>query len=112
MNTVNVSPSATRVQLVLGTVQGLMAPRLPRTSTWRWGATPHMAQEAPVDTQISVLSRFLLHTQDFSLPLAVALGACSFEAYNLPYEMHGLKVVICPIAHATRMISACMHGRQ
>ena len=30
--------------------------------------------------------------QDFNLPLAVALGACSFEAYNLPYHMYGIKV--------------------
>ncbi|EIE18845.1 alpha/beta-hydrolase [Coccomyxa subellipsoidea C-169] len=28
---------------------------------------------------------------DFNLPLAVALGACSFEAYNLPYHMYGIK---------------------
>ncbi|KAK9918553.1 hypothetical protein WJX75_004940 [Coccomyxa subellipsoidea] len=27
----------------------------------------------------------------FNLPLAVALGACSFEAYNLPYHMYGIK---------------------
>ena len=33
-----------------------------------------------------------LDAQNFSLPLAVALGACSFEAYNLPYQMHGIKV--------------------
>ena len=38
----------------------------------------------------------LCFLQDFNLPLAVALGACSFEAYNLPYHMYGVKVVIPP----------------
>lgn len=65
------------------------------------------------------------HAQEFSLPLAVALGACSFEAYNLPYEMHGLKVQPLPILHGThdvckavmkgtvvRVHACAMHGRQ
>lgn len=34
--------------------------------------------------------------QDFSLATAVALGCCSFEAYNAPYKSYGLKEVsIC-----------------
>lgn len=31
--------------------------------------------------------------QDFSLATAVAMGAASFEAYNPPYSMHGIKEV-------------------
>lgn len=31
--------------------------------------------------------------KDFSLPTAVVLGCCSFEAYNAPYSSHGLKEV-------------------
>lgn len=31
--------------------------------------------------------------QDFNLALAATLGACSFEAYNAPYVMHGVKEV-------------------
>ena len=31
--------------------------------------------------------------QKFSLPAAVALGCCSFEAYNAPYKSYGLKEV-------------------
>lgn len=31
--------------------------------------------------------------QDFSLPAAVVLGCCSFEAYNAPYKSYGLKEV-------------------
>ena len=31
--------------------------------------------------------------QDFSLPLACVMGACAFEAYNVPYETHGIKQV-------------------
>ena len=31
--------------------------------------------------------------QDFSLPTAIALGCCSFEAYNAPYKSYGLKEV-------------------
>jgi len=34
--------------------------------------------------------------QNFSLATAVALGCCSFEAYNAPYKSYGLKEVsIC-----------------
>ena len=29
--------------------------------------------------------------QTFSLPLAAAMGCCSFEAYNAPYILHGVK---------------------
>lgn len=38
-----------------------------------------------------LLKRRLL--QDFNLPLACMMGACSFEAYNVPYETHGIKQV-------------------
>ena len=31
--------------------------------------------------------------QTFSLPLAAAMGCCSFEAYNAPYILHGVKEV-------------------
>lgn len=31
--------------------------------------------------------------QDFDLATAVALGCCSFEAYNAPYKNYGLKEV-------------------
>ena len=31
--------------------------------------------------------------QKFSLATAVALGCCSFEAYNSPYKSYGLKEV-------------------
>ena len=31
--------------------------------------------------------------QTFSLPLAAAMGGCSFEAYNAPYVLHGVKEV-------------------
>ena len=39
------------------------------------------------------LNGTLLLTQDFSLATAVALGCCSFEAYNCPYKSYGLKEV-------------------
>ena len=31
--------------------------------------------------------------QDFHLPTAIALGCCSFEAYNAPYCSYGVKEV-------------------
>ena len=31
--------------------------------------------------------------QTFSLPLAAVMGCCSFEAYNAPYVLHGVKEV-------------------
>ena len=31
--------------------------------------------------------------QDFNLAMAATMGACSFEAYNAPYRMHGVKEV-------------------
>jgi hypothetical protein len=34
-----------------------------------------------------------LHSQAFHLPTAVALGHCSFEAYNAPPVIHGVKEV-------------------
>ena len=35
----------------------------------------------------------VLFMQDFNLPLACVMGACSFEAYNVPYETHGIKQI-------------------
>lgn len=35
----------------------------------------------------------VLSVEDFSLATAVAMGAASFEAYNPPYSMHGIKEV-------------------
>lgn len=34
-----------------------------------------------------------MHVQNFSLSTAVALGCCSFEAYNAPYKQFGVKEV-------------------
>ena len=56
--------------------------------------------------------------QDFNLPLAVALGACSFEAYNLPYHMYGIKVP-CPSIFLLQKFTkndlfhgkSCVHAR-
>ncbi|BDA48953.1 probable phospholipase A1 EG1, chloroplastic/mitochondrial at C-terminar half [Coccomyxa sp. Obi] len=42
-------------------------------------------------TEEKVQSGKGVDVENFNLPLAVALGACSFEAYNLPYHMYGVK---------------------
>lgn len=55
--------------------------------SWKHPCTMHVTLK---QIQVPYLLCFL---QDFNLPLAVALGACSFEAYNLPYHMYGVKVV-------------------
>ena len=46
-----------------------------------------------LNTPMRRLSVGVLWAQDFSLPLACVMGACSFEAYNVPYETHGIKQV-------------------
>ena len=45
--------------------------------------------------------------QTFSLPLAAALGCCSFEAYNSPYVLHGVKEVSPCKTETVYMVRNC-----
>ncbi|KAK9813880.1 hypothetical protein WJX73_003222 [Symbiochloris irregularis] len=54
----------------------------PTSKRRRLGRAPQASNEGP-----SVIA------EDFNLALAATLGACSFEAYNSPYSMYGLKEV-------------------
>ena len=43
--------------------------------------------------QAKLALRLSCMLKNFSLPAAVVLGCCSFEAYNAPYKSYGLKEV-------------------